>query len=125
MPHLTLEYTDNLAPFDAKVALRAMNLVLLACGQFEEADIKSRAQRLDDYVIGSLLLPRGFVHVQLDMLDGRSLAMRRQLAGDLLNALRQSGNWPTHLDVQCSVDVQEMSRSSYAKTAIVAALATS
>lgn len=125
MPHLTLEYTDNLAPFDARVALLAMNRVLLASGQFEEADIKSRALRLDSYVIGTLALPRGFVHVELAMLDGRSLAMRRQLAADLLKALRQSGDWPPRIDVQCSVDIQEMNRSSYAKTAIVAALATS
>ncbi len=118
MPHLTLEYTDNLKEFDPAAALLAMNRVLLASGQFEEQDLKSRAIRLDNYRIGTTEVPRAFVHVALAMLEGRSPGVRRQVAADLLHALRQSGGWPAGIEVQCSVDVQEMVRTCYAKASL-------
>lgn len=118
MPHLTLEYTDNLVTLDVMATLLQLNEVLLASGQFEEQDIKSRAVRRDNYQIGTTLDKRGFAHILLTLLDGRSLAVRQQLSADLLRVLCQSCQWPGDTDVQCSVDVQEINRTSYAKASV-------
>ena len=42
MPHLLMEYTDNL-DIDAKNTLRALNQTLLNSGEFSAGHIKSRA----------------------------------------------------------------------------------
>ncbi|MES2026637.1 MAG: hypothetical protein V4448_13900 [Pseudomonadota bacterium] len=53
MPHVTVEYTSNLFSLDTGKILQKLNAALAASGNFEEADIKSRAIKLDDYVVGT------------------------------------------------------------------------
>ena len=43
MPHLTLEYTGNLAELDVRRTLVSLNTALMESGHFEGRDIKSRA----------------------------------------------------------------------------------
>lgn len=43
MPYLVVEYSENLEQFDAAACLAIANATLVASGQFEETDIKSRA----------------------------------------------------------------------------------
>ena len=52
MPHLHLSHTANLA-VDADAALAALNRVLLESGLFQAADIKSRAQVFEHYLVGA------------------------------------------------------------------------
>lgn len=121
MPHLTIEYSNNLPQFNAETALAALNQALVASGQFEEIDIKSRAIQFDDFLVGTSPAGRAFVHAKLAILSGRTIETRQELANALLNAL--SGlcglcGWPPQLQVQLCVDVQEIERASYAKTSV-------
>jgi len=53
MPHLVIEYTNNLRDrFDARVALAELNRELDAVGEFVSEDIKSRARALDTFLVG-------------------------------------------------------------------------
>jgi len=71
MPHLILEYSANLLPaFEPKQALHRMNTVLLASGEFVPDHIKSRALRVDDFLVGDEA-PGGFLHASLHLLSGR------------------------------------------------------
>jgi len=115
MPHLYLDYSANLAGFDAGAALQACHQALLASAQFEAADIKGRACRQDDFLIGDGL-PGGFVHLQLRLLSGRSSGVRRKLADALLAALQS--HLPDNPAIQLSVETVEMERALYAKAVI-------
>jgi 5-carboxymethyl-2-hydroxymuconate isomerase len=115
MPHLTLEYTSNLNKFDTERALLALNHALLASGHFEEVDIKSRAIRLDDYLIGTAGRAHAFVHVKLALLSGRSQQTRNELSNALLRVLRVSCKGISEDRLQISVQIEEIDRSSYAK----------
>lgn len=120
MPHLTIEYTDNLPQFDADQALLALNQALVASGQFEEeVDIKSRAVRLHAFLVGTAPIGRAFVHAKLAILSGRSIETKQALSKDLLGALHTVCVWPPGLYVQLCVEVQEIERASYAKMAVV------
>ncbi len=121
MPHLTIEYTDNLPQFNAGSALLALNSVLAASGHFEEIDIKSRAIRLDTFLIGTSSDRRAFVHVKLAILSGRSTEAKRELSESLLRVLKES-DWPTSAHVQLCVEVQEIERDVYAKASFGPAL---
>ncbi|MCH8619325.1 5-carboxymethyl-2-hydroxymuconate Delta-isomerase [Undibacterium sp. TS12] len=115
MPHLTLEYTGNL-PLVAKDLLLAINKTLAESGHFQEADIKSRALRFDDFAVGIAPDARAFVHAKLVILTGRSTEVKRQLAEAVLATIQNAGNWPADLDVQLCVEMQELERETYAKT---------
>jgi 5-carboxymethyl-2-hydroxymuconate isomerase len=116
MPHLTLEYTDNLPQFNAGNALLKLNQALVSSGQFEEIDIKSRAVRLDTFLVGTSPNGRSFAHIKLAILSGRSTQTKRELAESLLNALTQVCELPANSHVQLCVEIQDIERESYAKT---------
>ncbi len=118
MPHLTIEYTDNLPQFDAGHTLSKLNHALVASGHFEELDIKSRAIRFDTFLIGTSSTNRAFVHAKLAILSGRSAQTKRELSDNLLFVLQQNCPCPPNLHVQLCVEILEIERESYAKTSI-------
>ena len=115
VPHCTLEYSDNLTDFAAGQMLAALNAGLLASGLFAEADIKSRAVRLEQFAVGVAPAPRAFVHLTLSVLSGRSVDERAALARRVLAVLEAGCSAPAATELQLSVDVAEMERATYAK----------
>jgi len=115
MPHLHIEYTANLPELNADVALLRLNNALVASGQFAETDIKSRAVKVEHVRVGTGLGERGFVHVQLALLSGRSPEIKKQLGESLLTVIQDLGPWPAGLSVQFSVETVDMDRGCYAK----------
>ncbi len=118
MPHLTLEYTRNLADFDPTQALAALNEAMFDSGLFGESDIKSRACALDCHQVGVRDTPRGFAHVAVAMLSGRTDEERKALADSLLAALAPLIAGHTVGEVQLSVETTELHRPSYAKAVL-------
>ena len=115
VPHCTLEYSDNLTDFAAGQMLAALNAELLASGLFAEADIKSRAVRLEQFAVGVAPAPRAFVHLTLSVLSGRSVDERAALARRVLAVLEAGCSAPAATELQLSADVAEMERATYAK----------
>lgn len=115
MPHLTLEYTNNLALFNAGEALKTLNIALIESGQFEATDIKSRAVKIGTFLVGLSSEDQAFVHVKLAILSGRPLQIRHALSESLLAALTSTCDWPEKPHVQLCVEVQEIERSTYSK----------
>jgi 5-carboxymethyl-2-hydroxymuconate isomerase len=119
MPHLHLEYTTNLPELNADVALIRLNNTLVGSGQFgAEFDIKSRAVRVETFKVGTAMAERGFVHVKLALLSGRSPQIKQQLSESLLAVVKDLCEWPTGVEVQLCVEILDIDRDSYAKTAI-------
>lgn len=118
MPHLTLEYTSNLTRFDAAQALAALNEAMFDSGLFGESDIKSRALALDCFQVGVRDTPRGFVHVVVAMLSGRSDEERKALAESLLAALQTLVAGRMAGEVQLSVETTDLHRPTYAKAVL-------
>jgi len=118
MPHLTLEYTANLASADFDDLLLRLNEALVASGEFPEDHIKSRAVELATFRIGTQVETsaqrRGFVHVRLALHSGRSAQVKRGLSESLLGVF-QHGNWPSGLDIQLCVEILDIDRESYSK----------
>jgi 5-carboxymethyl-2-hydroxymuconate isomerase len=123
MPHLTLEYTSNLPLFKAADTLMALNKALLASGEFEELDIKSRAIRLETYLVGTHVSHhpdnQAFVHAKLALLSGRAASVKQTLSAALLAVLEQSCAWSKTQSVQLCVELQDIERASYAKSIAV------
>lgn len=115
MPHLVIEYSSNLTTLDASGLLRAANAALMATGQFQEADIKSRAIACDDFAIGTAQVPRAFIAARLSILSGRTPDTKRAIAQALLAALEDATATDGHA-LQTSVELLDINRDSYAKS---------
>ena len=115
MPHLTLEYTNNLQALQPHRVLLALNRALAAAGHFEDADIKSRAIGFDTWCIGTSADEQAFVHIKLAILSGRSMLDKNALSSALLRVLCEECKDMTKYSVQLCVEVQEIERESYTK----------
>ena len=119
MPHLHMEYTANLTDLNADVALMRLNNTLVGSGQFSaEFDIKSRAVKVETFKVGTALAERAFVHVKLALLSGRSSEIKKQLSESLLAVVQDLCEWPSSIEVQLCVEILDIDRDSYSKTAI-------
>ena len=115
MPHLILEYTQNLAAVLHPIeTLKRLADVMLASGQFQAADIKGRAIRLDEAIVGSGGEP-SFLHLKVCLLTGRAEDVRAALSGELLAALKKE---LAGTAAQITVDIAEMTRATYAKETV-------
>ena len=118
MPHLTIEYSSNTPEFDAHALLLECNQTLFESGQFVEIDIKSRAVRLDTFVVGTEPDKRAFVYARLALLSGRSPEIKRDISRRLHAVLEKRFQHSNGLNLQFSVELQDMDRDSFLKTFI-------
>jgi 5-carboxymethyl-2-hydroxymuconate isomerase len=90
MPHLTVEYTDNLGD-DAHMMelLRALSAVLRERGDvYPVGGLRVRAVRLSEYVIADGQEDDAFVHVTLRVAAGRRPEVRQETGAALFEALK-------------------------------------
>lgn len=114
MPHLTLEYTQNLHPADIGDILNKLNAATLASGLFEEQDIKARALALPLFRVGTANVERAFVHLKVAILSGRTPELKRTLSAGLMLVIEQA--FPLgSIETQFSVEVVDIERESYSK----------
>ena len=115
MPHLTLEYTDNLT-FDVQSLLARLHDELAATGAVNLKGIKSRAIRRTEYRIADGNPVYAFVHVNLLIREGRPIEIQRDAAQRTMAVLKeifQSRFEDGYLSL--SVDIKEM-RQGIAQT---------
>lgn len=118
MPHLSIQYTENLASFDVAGCLAQANAALARSGHFKEFDIKSRAFPVSEFQVGAQDAGRAFISAQLSILSGRSPEVRGELSALVLSCLERQVLAQAGLVVQISVEVFEIEHSSYVKTIV-------
>ncbi len=108
MPHLTLEYTDNLE-FDIQPLLARLHTELAATGAINLKGLKSRAVRHSDYRIADGNPKYAFVHVGLLIREGRPVDVQKDAAQRVMNVLKETfGQRYEKGYLSLSVDIQEM-----------------
>jgi 5-carboxymethyl-2-hydroxymuconate isomerase len=108
MPHLTLEYTDNLE-IDVQHLLARLHTEVVATGAINLKGIKSRAIRHTDYRIADGNPEYAFVHVNLLIRKGRSIEIQQEAARRVMAVLKDAcGQRFDSGYLSLSVDIQEM-----------------
>jgi 5-carboxymethyl-2-hydroxymuconate isomerase len=108
MPHLTLEYTDNLS-FEIQPLLSRLHTELVDTGAINLKGIKSRAVRHTEYRIADGNAEYAFVHVSLLIREGRPLETQNQAAQRIMTVLKET--FRDRIDnsfISLSVDIKEM-----------------
>jgi len=118
MPHLTLEYSDNLPePLDHRALFASLHAVLERLGSFSPSQMKSRAVPQALYYTGTGAPDNIFVHLTVAVLNGRDPALWQQISAELLVIL-QSAFARAWIERPCdlTVEIREMRREWYSKT---------
>ncbi len=110
MPHLIIEYAQELATADQVTQmLDAVHDAAYATGLFEQSHIRTRAIPVEFYRTGTSRAP--FVHAQLRIHSGRDATQKRLLSGAVLTALCDQG-WDAE---SVTVEVVDMDKQTYAR----------
>jgi 5-carboxymethyl-2-hydroxymuconate isomerase len=108
MPHLALEYTDNLN-FDVQPLLARLHAELVATGAVNLKGIKSRAIRHTEYRLADGNPDYAFVHIGLLIREGRPLETQQDAARRVMAVLEETfGERFKTGYLSLSVDIKEM-----------------
>jgi 5-carboxymethyl-2-hydroxymuconate isomerase len=108
MPHLTLEYTDNLE-FDTQPLLARLHSELVATGAVNLKGLKSRIVRHSEYRMADGNPEYAFVHVNLLIREGRPLEIQKDMSQRILDVLKETfGERFDNSYLSLSVDIKEM-----------------
>jgi 5-carboxymethyl-2-hydroxymuconate isomerase len=117
MPHLTLEYTNNVgSEIDFHEIFTAFHGILVDVGSIDIGNCKSRAILLDDYLIGAGSPKGAFVHLEVRLLEGRSVDVKREMGSRFLELLGEYFATPlAKSELQITVQIMEMQKDGYFK----------
>ena len=115
MPHITLEYTDNLN-FEVQPLLARLHSELMATGAINLKGLKRRAVRHSDYRMADGNPDYAFVQVNLLIKEGRPPEVQQDFAQRVMAVLKEAfGDRFEDGYLSLSVDIKEM-RQGIAQT---------
>jgi 5-carboxymethyl-2-hydroxymuconate isomerase len=117
MPHLTLEYTNNVsAEINVHELLTAFHGILADVAGIRIENCKSRAIPLDDYLVGAGSPKGAFVHLEVRLFKGRSETLKREIGSRFLKLLGEYFVTPlAESELQITVQIVEMQKECYFK----------
>ena len=120
MPHLHIEYSDNIQNLEVKLMLLGIHQALYTANYIQDPnDLKSRAICQQNYVIGlDLHTTQAYVHAKVSLLSGRSPELKQAISQCVLAVLRQHVPAQQGLTIQLCVEIIEMPKDCYSKAFI-------
>lgn len=117
MPHLTLEYTQDLEPATPFPALfHALHGVLSDVGT-PIGNCKSRAVPLAASYVGDGSTPQAFVHLELRILEGRPDEVKDEIGRRALATLCEAfPSRPGAGEIQITLELRDLRRATYFKS---------
>jgi 5-carboxymethyl-2-hydroxymuconate isomerase len=108
MPHLTLEYSDNI-DVDVQPLLASLHEELVATGAINLKGIKSRAIQHTQYRIADGDPDYAFVHVGLLIREGRPIEVQKDATRRVMKVLKETfGSLFEKRKLSLTVDLKEM-----------------
>ena len=108
MPHLSLEYSDNVE-FEIQPLLTRLHEAMVATGAVNMKGLKSRAIRRSDYRVADGYEGYKFVHLNILIRDGRPLETQQEMAKRTMTVLEDVfGHYFEDGYISLSVDIKEM-----------------
>ena len=117
MPHIMLEYTDNIdQPIEFRDLFAELHQVLADTAGINIANFKSRARCLHTYHIGEGEAGNAFVHVEVHLFEGRSVEVKRAIGERGLGVLKKhlAQSLSDH-NLQITFQVRDIQRQAYFK----------
>lgn len=118
MPHIKLEYSNNVVEQDHFEPLfNELHQILVKTCHAKLEACKSRAIRHTTFYIGDGNPKNGMVHLEISLLEGRSIEARIAAGSEILPVLeRYFAKSQKELHLQITVEIKEMKMDLYFKT---------
>jgi 5-carboxymethyl-2-hydroxymuconate isomerase len=108
MPHLTLEYSDNIE-VDVQPLLARLHEEVVATGAINLKGIKSRAIKHTQYRLADGDPDYAFVHVGLLIREGRPIEVQKEATQRVMKVLKETfGHLFEKRKLSLTVDLKEM-----------------
>jgi 5-carboxymethyl-2-hydroxymuconate isomerase len=108
MPHLTLEYSDNIE-VDVQPLLARLHEEVVATGAINLKGIKSRAIKHNQYRVADGDPDYAFVHVGLLIREGRPIEVQKEATQRVMKVLKETfGHLFETRELSLTVDLKEM-----------------
>lgn len=115
MPHIKLEHSSNLKfELNNKTLFAAIHQVLEQAGINIE-NCKSRTLELDDFYVGSGGENKGFIHLEVAILEGRSENVKKEAGKKILQMLKNNFQSKEYPGMQITVEIRDISKQFYFK----------
>ncbi len=113
MPHVVCEYSDPVSErVNMDLLLEGLHQCLIGSGEFEPANIKTRAYACHNWLIGESDDRKDFIHITLSLFEGRSVELKKALSERLLAELQKHAEHVHSLSVNvCDIDTRVYSKS--------------
>lgn len=117
MPHVVLEYSADLEPVpDLQGLFLAIHSVCVDVAGAGPDNIKSRAYAADMVRIGDGDRANAFAHLDVRLMEGRTTEVKAEVSDACLSLLVSAfGAAMEGRDVQITVEVSDLERSTYSK----------
>lgn len=115
MPHLLLEYTENLTPVKPlKKVFLELHFILSDHG-IAIKNCKSRANRLETYLVSNGDTGNAFVHLDVRFLTGRSEEIKTEIGSQMLGVLKRCFPGDKNIHLQITLEIRDIERHHYLK----------
>ncbi|MEF1290465.1 5-carboxymethyl-2-hydroxymuconate Delta-isomerase [Vibrio sp. M260118] len=112
MPNLVMEYSSSVDDrVNIQGLLEDLHQVALTCGLFDIGSVKSRSLRSHNWLVGEAGDSVDFIHINFELLDGRTAEQKRELSRQLMAVLQQQAGHVHSL----TVNVRDMDRECFQK----------
>lgn len=112
MPHIIVEYSANLKT-DIPALLKDLHHSVDGKYNVALERVKTRAHKLENFVVGKHDTDGQMVHVELKLMPGRSDEAKTELSGILLNTVRKYVPESDYPNSAVTVEVSELHGPSY------------
>ncbi|AXY02088.1 5-carboxymethyl-2-hydroxymuconate Delta-isomerase [Vibrio alfacsensis] len=112
MPNLVLEYSNSVDErVNVQGLLEDLHKVAIGTGLFDVASVKSRALRCHHWLVGDEGDSVDFIHINFDLLSGRTPEQKRDLSRALMTVLQEQASHVRSL----TVNVRDMDIDCFQK----------
>lgn len=112
MPNLVMEYSNSVDDrVNVQGLLEDLHNVALHCGLFDVGSVKSRALRCHNWLIGDEGDSVDFIHVNFELLIGRTEEQKRELSRQLIEVLQGQASHVRSL----TVNMRDMDTACFQK----------
>lgn len=113
MPHIIIEYSNNLPTVNITNLIHDCHHALDGIHNVTIDRVKTRAIKLDDYLVGVHGEKGQMIHITFRLLTGRSVEARRELAQILYDKAKAHIPADIYPNAALTVEVVELERETY------------
>ena len=115
MPHVKLEYTENVQwKNPIQDIFPKLQTVLIQHARVKSENCKSRAMELKDYYCTSKSHSGGFIHLEISLLSGRTEEVKTNIGKECSQIIQSFIE--NIAEIQVSVELRDMDRNGYFTT---------